>query len=67
MALYEYECLCGRKFEAIVPMNQRDEVKCICGQKPQRKFNLFSFTFGWRFSDESYLPFHKKDELVRDI
>lgn len=36
MPLYEYRCSCGKEFEALRPIAQRDDVVCSCGQKPTK-------------------------------
>ena len=37
MPLYEYECGCGRKFESIKSIADRDNVVCGCGVTARRK------------------------------
>lgn len=37
MPLYEYECECGRKFEALRNIEDRHNVACECGKVPNLK------------------------------
>ena len=68
MPLFEYVCQCGNKFEAIMPIDQRDEAQCPgCGGLARKKLSVFNFTFGFRLSDESMWVKGHKDEFVRDI
>ena len=37
MPLYEYECECGKKFEALRGIENRHNVTCECGKEPNLK------------------------------
>ncbi len=45
MPMYEYRCeACDEKFEAIVRVTERDNVKCPeCGKKARKQVSAFSF------------------------
>jgi putative FmdB family regulatory protein len=49
--LYDYECEnCGREFEVLVPISQRDDVSCKCGARARRQITGGSFLLlggGW--------------------
>lgn len=48
MPMYEYLCECGYEFEAIVPVDRRDDVACECGLETKRlmsKANLIGAMF----------------------
>jgi len=37
--IYEYKCDCGKEFEEIVSVDDRDNVYCSCGKKAKRKLS----------------------------
>lgn len=42
MPLYEYICeRCGKRFEAIKPLDKRDEAECSCGGRGKRLLSRF--------------------------
>ena len=42
MPLYEYICeRCGKRFEAIKPLDKRDEAECSCGGRGRRLLSRF--------------------------
>lgn len=42
MPLYEYECECGRTFEAIRSIEDRHNAVCECGRTPKLKVSAWA-------------------------
>lgn len=41
MSLYEYECECGRTFDALRSIANRHSVTCVCGRVPSLKISAW--------------------------
>ncbi len=68
MPLYEYECGCGERFEALRGMDDGHNVICPkCGRLAGKVMSVVNHAFGWRLSDASHERFGPRDEFVKDI
>lgn len=68
MPMYDYFCLCGNEFEALLPISLRHEAHCPnCGRLANKKFSVFNWSFGWKRSDKSAWIKGYPDEFVKNI
>ncbi len=68
MPIYEFKCTEHGKFDKLVSFAEIQDVTCpLCGEKAQRMFSVFGFTFGWRWSDPYLSNKGAKEEFVRDV
>ncbi len=67
MAVYEYECPDGHRFEILCYMKDYNELyPCpSCQQESRRIMTPFGFTFGWTL--EHNMEPHGPDKMQRDI
>ena len=69
MPVFEFRCKngCG-KFEAIRKHEEVSEVRCpACKGEAEKIFSPFSWSFGWRLTDESNHIKGYKDKLEPNI
>lgn len=68
MPLYEYECKCGYRFEALRGMDDRHNAICPeCGELADKVMSVVNHTFGFRLTDACHERFGPRDEFERDI
>ena len=68
MTLYEFRCPEGHLFDKFRPMGAK-KTQCDCGKSARRVYSTFSFSFGWKLSDDSLSNPDRRgvDEYVRNI
>lgn len=68
MALFEFICAAHGRFDSRCGYKELKMVKCpVCGGEVRRVFSPFSFSFGWRLTDESNHVKGKKDEWEKVV
>jgi len=63
MPVYEYECKCGNKFEALKSIEDRDKVVCSCGEVARLKMSrvsLFIIAAPFKVYDSDGVLIHEK-------
>jgi len=67
LALYEYECACGQRFESIREFAARFVAPPSCGQITSPKPSPVNWSFGWRLTERAHIKGNNPDEYEKDV